>query len=286
MQHRRWVVALSVFYTFAAIGSPASATTVDWSTLSWTPGSLSNSYDVDPGSAGNDVTVAVSGNTGQLQPSLDSAAGNPQTPAITRAFDGGLGTSPKTLELAIDLANNTQAITVTMTFSNNYAAGVSNISFKLFDIDLQNVSGSTFQDQIRLISATSTTGTSIAPTITGLGSAVSLTGTGLAQILTGNATSKDLNTSSGTGTSGDGNATISFNTTGIRSITFTYGSGSLFSNPTYEHIGIYNLDYSVVPEINPTWFSLLSCGLLVGWNLRKTLMASRAQNMRGRSKVG
>ena len=28
---------------------------VDWSTLSWPAGSLSNSYDVDPDSAGNDV---------------------------------------------------------------------------------------------------------------------------------------------------------------------------------------------------------------------------------------
>ena len=282
MRGRYWLVALALLSGFAGLGSPASAVLVDWSTLNWPSGSLNNSYDVDPGSPGNDVTVAITGNTGQLQPSLDSNAGNPQTPAITRAFDGGLNTSPKTLELAITLANNTQAITVTINFSNSYVAGASNVSFKLFDIDLSNGGAfGTFQDQIRSISATSTTGTPIAPTITGLGANVTPTGTGLAQILTGNATSNDL----GSG-SGDGNATISFNTTGIRSITFTYGAGSLFTNPTYEHIGIYNLDYSVVPETNPTWFSLVSCGLLVCWNIRQALTASRAKRGRGFLKRG
>lgn len=282
MCSRYWLVALVLLSGFAGIGSPASAVLVDWSTLSWPAGSLSNSYDVDPGSAGNDVTVAVSGNTGQLQQSLDSNAGNPQTPAITRAFDGGLNTSPKTLELAVALANNTQAITVTMTFSSNYAAGVSNVSFKFFDIDLSNGGMfGTFQDQIRSISATSTTGTPIAPTITALGANVSLTGTGLAQVLTGTATSNDL----GSG-SGDGNATISFNATGIRSLTFTYGGGSLFTNPTYEHIGIYNLDYSVVPETIPTWLSLVSCGLLVCWDLRRAMTTRRAKRGRGLLKRG
>jgi hypothetical protein len=279
---RYWLVAL--LCGFAGIYSPASAVLVDWSTLSWPSGSLSNSYNVDPGSPGNDVTVTVSGDTGQLQPSLVSP--NPQTPAITRAFDGGLGTSPKTLELAVNLANNAQSVTVTLNFSAAYAAGVANVSFKLFDVDLNNSGGSTFQDQIRSISATSTTGTPIAPTITGLGSEVSLTGTGLAQILTGTANSRDLNTSPGSGTSGDGNATISFNTTGIRSITFTYGSGSLFANPTYEHIGIYNIDYSVVPEIDPCWFSFIACGLLVCWNVQKSLKAGHAKEPRASLKQG
>src|SRR5437016_10433619 len=94
-----------LFVIFAAVfvfAGSASAVLVDWSALNWPAGSLSNSYDVDPSSAGNDVTVTISGDTGQLQASLVSP--NPQTPAITRAFDGGLGTSPETLELALDLS--------------------------------------------------------------------------------------------------------------------------------------------------------------------------------------
>jgi hypothetical protein len=289
MHHRHWIVALSLLNAFAVIGSPASAVTVNWSALTWTnPGSLSgnptisNSYDVDAGNAGNDVTVAISGNTSQFQPSLDSAAGNPQTPQITRAFDGGLSTSPKTLELALDLSNNTQSVTVTVTFASNYTLGVNNISFKLFDIDSSTgsgTSGSNYQDLVKSITATSILGTTISPTITADGPNVTLGGTGNNQTLTGNLSTAD--------TSGAANATISFSSAvGIRSFTFTYGDTTAFADPTYQHIGIYNIDYSVVPEINPTWFSLLSCGLLVGWNLRKTLMASRPQRARGFLKRG
>ena len=223
------------------LAQTASAVLVDWSTLNWPAGSLTNSYDVDPANAGNDVTVTISGDTGQLQPSL--TAGNPQTPVIGRAFDGGLGTSPYTLELALNLTSNTQSVTFTIDFSALYAAGVSNVSFTIFDIDANNAGGSTYQDVISAIHATSTTGTLIAPTITGVGANVSLTGTGLSQVLTGQTSTADLGAGSGAA-----NAMISFSTSDIASITFTYGSSSLFADPTYQHIGIYNLDYEVIPE--------------------------------------
>src|SRR5437870_222551 len=170
---RLLLYALALPCAIFSLGATASAVVLDWSTLSWTPGSLTNSYDVDPASPGNDVTVTIGGDTGQLQPSLVSP--NPQTPAITRAFDGGLGTSPKTLELALNLSNNSQFVTVTIDFSAQYASGVSNVSLQLFDIDFNNAGGSTYQDVISSIYATSTTGTQLAPTITGLGSNVSLT---------------------------------------------------------------------------------------------------------------
>ena len=235
---RRILVFLCAVYS---LNGTASAVVLDWSALSWPAGSLSNSYDIDPSSPGNDVTVTISGDTGQLQPSLVSP--NPQTPAITRAFDGGLVTSPKTLELALNLANNSQLVTVTINFSAQYAAGVSNVSLQLFDIDFSNAGGSTYQDVIRSMSATTITGATVAATISGLGSNVSLSGTGLTQTLTGTASTVDLGAGSGAG-----NGTISFIAPDIRSITFTYSSSALFADPTYQHIGIYNLDYSVVPE--------------------------------------
>jgi hypothetical protein len=232
---------LAFLCAICAFTGSASAALVDWSAQSWPAGSLSNSYDVDPANAGNDVTATISGDTGQLQPSLVSP--NPQTPAITRAFDGGLGISPLTLELALNLTSNAQSVIFTLDFSALYAAGVSNVSFTIFDIDANNISGSTYQDVISGIHATSTTGTMIAPTITNVGPNVSLTGTGLTQVLTGQASTVD------TGPGSDAaNATISFNTTNISSITFTYGSGSMFVDPTYQHIGIYDIGYDVVPE--------------------------------------
>src|SRR5438046_1748487 len=107
--------AIVVIFTIYAFAGSVSVTLVDCSTLTWPAGSLSNSYDVDPGYAGNDVTMTVSGDTGRLQPSI--VAGSPQTPAITRAFDGGLGTNPYTLELALDLTSNAQSVTFTLDFS-------------------------------------------------------------------------------------------------------------------------------------------------------------------------
>src|SRR5207302_8844562 len=92
----RWIIAL--FCTLCAFAGTASAVLVDWSALTWSPGSLSNSYDVDPSNAGNYVTVTIGGGAGQLHPSLVS--GSPQTPAITRASNRGLGTSPYTFQLA------------------------------------------------------------------------------------------------------------------------------------------------------------------------------------------
>jgi hypothetical protein len=243
------------------IARPASSALVDWGTLSWAAGSLANSYDVDAGSAGNDVTATISGNTAQLQTSL--AAGNPQTPAITRAFDGGLGTSPMTLELALNLTSSAQTVTFTLDFSALYAAGVANVSFQLFDIDFANSGGNTYQDVINSIFATSTTGTQIAPTITNVGSHVLLAGTGLAQTLTGLSSTADLGAGSDLS-----NATISFNATNIRSITFTYGSSALFLDPTYQHIGIYNIDYTIVPE--PGALGICSIvGVLAVWTSRR-----------------
>ena len=49
-------------------------------------------------------------------------------------------------------------------------------------------------------------------------------------------------------TSANANATITFNATNIRSITFTYGDNSMFADPTYQHIALDNINYEVVPE--------------------------------------
>src|SRR5262249_32518354 len=62
-------------------------------------------------------------------------------------------------------------------------------------------------------------------------------------------------------------ATITFNATDIRSITFTYASSSMFADPTYQHIGIYNIDYTVVPE--PGALEICSIiGALTVWTSR------------------
>src|SRR5438132_5621504 len=249
---KRISAVITLFVASCAFPYMAQGAQLIWDNLAWTPGNLSASFDIDPSIPGNDVTIAISGNTPRFRSSLVSP--NPATPAITRVFDGGFNPGHDSLELALNLANNTQAITVTLTFSALYATGVSNVSFKLFDIDYANADSSTYQDVVRSIKATSTTGASIAPTITGVGPDLSLTGTGLTQVLTGTASTAD--TGAGSGRS---NATISFNSTAIQSVRFTYKSSSAFADPSYQHIGIDNIKYAAVPEPSSSW-----CGFIGG----------------------
>ena len=231
----------------------AGAITLDWSTTSWTPGSLANSYDIDPAKAGNDITVTVSGNTAQLQPELVSP--NPITPAITTNFQGGLANPVSSLCLAVNFTSQGQAVTIAVDFSSLYTLGVQNVSFTLFDVDFDNVAViSIYQDQLRNIVATAVDGSQVVPTIT-TSSNNTLSGSGLTQVVDGTISTPDT----GPG-SGNGNVIISFGATPIKSFTFTYGSGSgTLADPTYQHVGISDITFTPVPEINPTWSAVGSC---------------------------
>jgi hypothetical protein len=232
----------------AACTSAARGVTLDWDAVTWTPGSLSNSYDIDPSKAGNDITLSVSGNTAQLAPK-----GGSPIPANLNIIEGGLSPVQNSLVLHLDLANQSQSVTVTVDFSSLYTAGVSNVSFTLFDVDF---SSSAFQDQIRSIQALSIDGsTLIAPTIT-TNSANSLNGTtGLGQIVTGMSNNTDTGATSGTG-----NVTISFGGNAIKSFTFVYGSGATApADPTVQGIALHDITFTPVPEINPAWSAFASC---------------------------
>lgn len=247
--YRRFVLTLLLGHFLVAA---AHAVTLDWDTTAWTAGSLSNSYDIDPSKAGNDITVTISGNTAQLQPK--NTAPNPQTPALTNTLQGGLGTTENTLCLALNLQNQSQAVTVSVSFSALYTQGVTGVSFTVFDIDFANSAGNTFQDQLRSIQAIDVNGNPVAATIT-TSANNTLSGTGLSQIVTGTVSGTDT----GPG-SGSSNVTISFGGAAITSFTFTYGSGSgTAADPTYQHMGIHDITFTPVPEINPTWSAVGSC---------------------------
>lgn len=259
LTNSRFLIACSAAFLFVGTCPLSNALTIDWDSVPWTNGSLINSLEVDPARSGNDVTVAVSGNTARLQPEL--ASPNPMTPAITRAFDGGLTPGQNTLSLAVNFTNQSQFITVTVDFSAQYAQGVTNVSFTIFDVDFSNTSGNTYQDQLSAIRAVGIDGSLIAPTIT-TSANNTLSGTGLNQVVNGIASTTDTGANSGRG-----NVTISFGTAAIRSFTFTYGSGSgTVADPTYQHIGLHDITFTPVPEMNPAWTAALSClaaGLLI-----------------------
>lgn len=244
--------------TAAVLTHSAAALTLDWNKVSWTAGTLTQSYDIDPASPGNDVTVTITGNTSQL--TLDGS-GNTQTPYISSQIEGGMGAGTKTLDLAADFANLTQSVTVTVTFSSAYAQGAKNVSFSIFDVDYSNVNGNggaKFEDQIRSIIGTTSGNASVAPAVTGSADN-SVTGSGtLTAKITGTVTSVDAGTGSNAA-----NATVNFGSTAIRSFTFAYGNGTALpsnTDPTRQHIGLYNINFTPVPEINPALASAFSCG--------------------------
>ncbi|HZE14134.1 MAG TPA: hypothetical protein VE086_10270 [Chthoniobacterales bacterium] len=245
--NRTWRSALIAPFLVAT----AQAVSLDWSAVTWTAGSLSNSYDVDAARPGNEITLTVSGNTPQLTTEL--VAPNPMTPAITTDFQGGLATAPNSLCLADNLTNQRQAVTVIANFSAQWALGLQNVSLTLFDIDFSAASGNNYQHQLRGITAISADGvTLVAPTIT-TSINNTLSGSGLTQVVDGTASTVDT----GAG-SGNRNVIISFGATAIKSFTFAYGSRT-GADPTYQHVGFSDITFTPVRELNPAWSAIGSC---------------------------
>lgn len=224
--------------------TPTPAALIDWDTLTWAPGSLSNSYDLDP-SPGNDVTITMTGNTGTLTNDANTGV---MTPAITMSLTGGLSPVQNSLQLAADLKTNSK-ITITVDFSPQFVKGVAYVSFSLFDIDLDSNN-----DKIKTIYGIALDGSHVAAKITNVGSAVSLTGSGLSQVLTGLADAPN----SGPGSS-NGNATISFGATPIVGFTFIYANTA--GGPKYQEIAISDIFFLPIPEINPAALVVVLCGL-------------------------
>lgn len=231
--------------------APARAVVVlDWDVYAWSAGSNSQSFDVDPAFPGTDVSLTLTGSVNKFR---NDPATNQATPVTNQTVTGGLSPVQNSLLLGVDYHQGSNAIVLTITFSSNYALGVTDVTFSIFGIDQ---SSSAWQDQIASIYATGVDGSQIAPTITNFGSAVTLTGAGLNHLLTGNATVPD----SGAGSEA-GNVTLTFGGA-IRSVTFTYqdGLGSR-PNPTYQEIAVGDITFSPIPEINPAIPGAFGCGV-------------------------
>lgn len=102
----------------------AHAVTLDWNSVDWTANSLSQSFDVDASNPGNDITITISGDTG------DRSGTTPDdTTAITGGFSG-----QQSLYLAVNYDSpGSNEITVTIQF--HYTSGVNNVQFTIFDLD-------------------------------------------------------------------------------------------------------------------------------------------------------
>lgn len=235
----------------------ANALVLDWDTVAWNPGSLINSYDLN-GDAVNDFTARITSQQANIW-AVDPATGT-QTPAVNQSLTGGLSPVQNSLNLAANLKTQSD-VTIQLSFTGALA-GANNVSFSLFDIDV-----TTNSDIISGIYGVAYDGTHIAATITNLGSAVSLTGTGLNQVLTGNAASAD--------NSSDGNVTISFGSTIITDVFFTFSNTA--GAPRFQNIGIGDISFTPVPEMNPAMVAAASC---IGAVVLTILLQRRARRTR------
>ena len=237
------ISALSLVIWLAGWTGTAHALVLSWDSVAWTPGSLSNSYDLN-GDSINDITLTM---TAQNNTFTNDPTTGDMTPAINQTITGGQSPVKNTLMLAGNLFTHSD-MTIQMSFTGAQP-GANNVSFSIFDIDV-----STNSDIISGIYGVALDGTHVAATITNVGSTVDLTGTGLNQVLTGNAASAN--------NSSNGNATISFGATIITDVFFTFSNTA--GAPRYQDIAIGDLTFTPVPEINPALAASLSCCAAVG----------------------
>lgn len=246
----------------------SQAVVLDWNNVSWTNGSFSQSFDIDPNHAGNDITVSLS---------LSSGSSYTNNPAINSTFTGGVSNTNKSLTLLPDFASQSSQIHVTITFL--YANGVNNAKFSLFDIDTST--NHTWQDQVRDFSGTSSHNSALGAT--------SVTGSADNTVTAGNSSVYNPFIATGTGNapnsgagSAAGNVTAQYGQSYVKSISFTYGSGTdALTNPSAQGIGLGNISFtpSAAPEINPAMGSILGCVAALAlyvWRKRSQKGASQA----------
>jgi hypothetical protein len=255
-----------IFAIGSLLAAPARAVVLDWDSVTWNPGELTNSYDVT-GDGVNDITIQMTSQQANVW-ALDATTGT-QTPVVNQTMTGGLVPAQSSLLLAANLHTNSNAgVQISFTGVPGVFAA-QNVSFTLFDIDL-----TADRDIISNIYGIAPDGTHIAATISNVGSSVILTGSGLTQTLT------DLNPVADN--SSNGNATISFGGAVVTDVFFTWGNSA--GPPKFQDLGIGDITFTPVPEINPAAMSVASCLVAAGMVVLAHRRAKGRQNSQDESK--
>jgi hypothetical protein len=239
--------------------SSGAAVVLDWDAVTWSPGDLTNSYDVT-GDGLTDVTVKITSQQANIW-AIDPTSGS-QAPVVNQTLTGGLLPAQNSLMLAANLKTHSDA-TVQLNFTGGQY-GANNVSFTIFDIDV-----TTNSDIISGIYGVALDGTHVAATLSNVGPTVTVTGSGLTYVLEGNGPAGD--------TTSNGNVTLSFGSTIITDIFFTFSNTA--GAPRYQDIGIGDVTFTPVPEINPALTAAGSCLLAFGLTV---VARKRAKNKASR----
>lgn len=219
----------------------AATITLDWNSVLWTSGQLTQSFDIDPANPGNDVTITISGDTNRIASPVGA----------TTLITAGVSPTNKTLQLVTDFANNLESIVVRIDF--NYFEGVSGVNLLLHDIDGDGV---TWKEEVRGIVASNNVPSNFGPTqVLALNASPTFTstGSGLSRQLTGTQLADDA--------ANTGSASIAFGNQLTYSTSFRFGASTTGTfDPVNSGISLGTVTYTTPAVPEPTSSMLLLAG--------------------------
>ena len=198
------------------------ATQLNWDSVTWSPsGSLTQTYTIGAG----DVTVTF--NQAGDTPPGDATAFISSTPSIDQTSTGGLPTQEDSLFIRIDYGvGSINQIPIVVDFT--HPGGVSEVNFTMFDLD-----AGAWVDEVVV---TATDGT----TIFNPSSVVDSTSND--NVFDGTNTVTGINNTDHT--TDDGNATFTFNQSGITQLTILYRNAVTVSNPAIQRVYLHDINFT------------------------------------------
>ncbi len=250
---KSWLKLAATLALFFPIAS--QAVLLDWDVQDWTDTTSPyvQSFDIDATFPGNDITITIT------DPSTRMVAGFPDDDT---GLEGGTSGPEQSLRTRADFSTTSQVLEFKLEFL--YDFGVQDFTFNIFDVDAGTLGfvGDTtrsWNDEIRNIRGYYYGGAEQYATLTGSPSnAVYNSGTANARVVgLGNA----ANTGAG---SDQGNVTMSFGTTALKEVYWTWGNGTnANTNPSEQHISFHDFSFTKrIPEYHPGLMSAFMCSLL------------------------
>lgn len=200
----------------SGVCSIANQILFDWDTVSWTAGSLNNSYSL-AGIGTINWTVSSPGIF------VNDAGFGGQSPSLANANNGGFAGTQLSLHEFLDFANQSQTATTVLTLPT----AVPGLQFTVFDIDF---AANDFADKLTVIG--SFNGATVLPTLTN----------GISNYVVGNVAIGDAGSG---GTSGDGNVVVTF-LSPVDTVTIIYGNHTTApAVPDGQAIAIHDINFCV-----------------------------------------